>query len=241
MKRIFIFLTFLLAVVSCKKDEPVVVLTVLDENIELYAGQTYQIAPTGGSNFTYISDNNYVADVSSSGLVTANKVGRAKILVTSSAGSVPVYLKVEAKNNLYSEPITDWNLTKNEIISRLGTPQSVTESSISYTSSNPAIILYAYSFDILSKLKGSGVAVFSSYVDSLSEFLEERYKFYDSSGDIIMYINGNDYNSATIIVGVTVANDGSLLVAYVKRAGQKSNQDIKLKFMELFLVQDGKN
>lgn len=227
MKQLIFAFIILLIVSGCKKDDPAPVLTVPHENVDLEVGMTYQVIATGGESFIYQSKDDFVATINNAGIISAKHVGRVEITVSSTAGTVSIYVKVNPKISLYDEPFTNWNLTRSEILTQLGAPDMEDGNSIAYLSSNPAVFLYMYTFNALSKLTGSAVAVKSEYVYILSDFIDERYQYYDSSEGVMMFINSTDREDATVVVGITVVDSNTILVGYIPNSGSKFKiQDI---------------
>ncbi|MDP2235024.1 MAG: Ig-like domain-containing protein [Bacteroidales bacterium] len=202
---------------SCKKDkeEPIPVVSVAQANVNLYTGTTFQIVATGGDSLTYQSDNEFVAKVSKTGLINADRVGRANITVSSATSSATVYVKVDPKFNLYEEPLINWSLTKTEVIAQLGTPSEQDGGRIYYTSSNTAVYRYSYVFDNLNKLEASAVIIKSFHYESLSNFVAERYLFIGQSDGLFVFVNHIDPEKVNLSVVLGIVNADYLMVMYM--------------------------
>lgn len=222
MKQLIYIFFIILIVSSCKKDEPKPdiakpVLTVPHDYVELEAGETFQIIASGGESFNYQSNREFVATVSSAGIIKANKVGRAHITVLSTAGSLTINVKVIGKINLYEEPFTNFNLTRNEIIAQLGNPIQTEDDYIAYASTNPAVFRYVYNFDSSSKLKRSAAIIEGNYVLILLEYLDERYEFYGETDRVYFYLNDESVEKATIVIGLKEVIPSNLSVGYMPK------------------------
>lgn len=202
----FVFLlslSTLLIASACSKSEDDK--SSLDKtSITLNRDKTIQLnVSTGNNSVNWSSQDEYIASVSESGLVTGNRIG--KTIVT--ANDLKCEVIVDPIYRLYEEPILDWTMTKSQIVSKLGNPYSSTSTSVIYETNNSKAPLVLYSFDTNGKLKGSYISVLPYYATECSDFLLERYAVWDvSSGSDIIALFGNslDAKKATVIVGIQV-------------------------------------
>ena len=121
MKKVFLFFMVLSAVMlySCKED----VITVKNgELVQLNHGDTHQIEAESISMIRYESSDEYCAQVSKCGLVQANYVGSANILLNNEIEEKIVKVEVKAVSSLYEEPDIAFGDTKLSVIDKLGTP-----------------------------------------------------------------------------------------------------------------------
>lgn len=231
----FVFLlslSTLLIASACSKSEDEK--STLDKtSITLNKDKTIQLnVSTGNNSINWSCEDEYVASVSNSGLVTGNRVG--KTIVT--ANDLKCQVIVDPIYNLYEEPVLDWNMTKSQIVSKLGTPYSSTSTTIIYETKNSKAPLIMYTFDTNGKLKGSYVTVMSNYVTECSDFLLERYAVWDiSSGSNIIALFGNslDTKKATVIVGIQVESRYIGVVYIPNNSTKSANVEISNDVKEL--------
>ncbi|OJU49918.1 MAG: hypothetical protein BGN96_10495 [Bacteroidales bacterium 45-6] len=161
---------------------------------------TYQIRATSEKSISYVSEDEFHATVNATGLVTAGKVGEMNVLVSDGSTTKKFNVKVTPKSALYNEPLTDWTLTKAQVISKLGTPYNQTDSLCVYRQSDPAVSYLMYLFTTAGKIKGVVTTVGTRHTTSLTTILTERYA--GTSNDVYFYMNQITYAKATTIIGM---------------------------------------
>ncbi len=197
MKKYFVLFVALFALVSCSKDDDDDI-TVDQTNVELYSKDFHQIT-TNQANPTYSSENEYVAKVSNTGMITAKHIGSTFIDIN---GNQKVEVTVKAKYGLY-EPLHDFNLTKSEVIAKRGTPTETEDTVIIYKNPSSEINLEIYTF---SKVKGNLIssAILYPTEDYVTNnyALAERYEpyTYNSSEYVFYYIDALQYKDAKFVV-----------------------------------------
>ncbi|MDR2118769.1 MAG: Ig-like domain-containing protein [Tannerellaceae bacterium] len=238
MKQIiFILAAVVLSLVlgGCEKDEEKHTPDIISLNISektLYYKDEYQIEAASKSAITYTSENEYHAEVSKTGLVTARFVGETNVLLSNIEDNKTFKVIVKPKSSLYPEPDVKFGDTKSSITAKFGTPDSETSSVIGYDNSkgigytdysNTAPILM-FLFDEANKLTSYGVMVKVAYLSTLADFLSERYLIVTrSEEDRYWFINGLDTNTAAMAIGLEVYNTSYLRVIYIPNtSGSKS-------------------
>ncbi|PXV68997.1 Ig-like protein group 2 [Dysgonomonas alginatilytica] len=213
-KSILLFLAFPLFLVSCGSDDDNNSITLKESEKSLNNTQTYQIEATSDTKLSYLSENEYIAKVSESGLVTAGKVGEANILVSDASSSKKVKITVTPKSTLYPEPNIEFGISKSDLIKKLGKPDTDTSDGIAYSnySTNAPIALYI--FDTNNKLKSSAVMVKTSFGVELEKFLTERYVLANESTDMAVFINALAIKKATMLIGVQVYESTYYMTLY---------------------------
>ena len=105
-RKFFIILAVLpLLLAGCSKDEPkpdIISLVVTEKTLNF--GDEYQIVATSKAPIVYEVENEYHADVSETGLVTARFIGETIILLSNGEDSKTFKIIVSPKSNLYPEP-----------------------------------------------------------------------------------------------------------------------------------------
>ena len=234
MRRITIVLIAAIAIsfMGCNKEK---LITLSTTSTTLHHGETYQIPAECENPITYSSANQYHAKVSSSGLVTAQYVGKTTIRLESEDDSKTFTVTVSPKSQLYPEPNIRFGETKSSVISKYGTP-TTTNSGIGYNnySTNAPILLVT--LDGNDCVTGYALAVKSAYTSELADFLGERYATIGYDDDVSYYRNGLSASTSTMAVALTLYNVNYWLVAYLpydsKGDINKIDMDALLKMLE---------
>lgn len=200
MKKVFLFFMVLSAVMlySCKED----VITVKNgELVQLNHGDTHQIEAESISLIRYESSDEYCAQVSQYGLVQANYVGSANILLNNEIEEKIVKVEVKAVSSLYEEPDIAFGDTKLSVIDKLGTPSEDNGNTFIYKdySSSVSYLLVLFEND---RVLSSAVMLDHSYSSELATFIGERYRSLGVIDKYFCYINSLQVADATMMVGL---------------------------------------
>lgn len=227
MKRILLALMAVAIIAGCEKEEGGnLVLNYKD--VILYHGEEWQIETSESSGTSFSSSNEYHAKVSENGLIKAMFVGEADITVASGKKTETVHVTVRPKNTKFKEPLFDFNLTRSEIISRLGTPDSETDEMIMYKETNT--LLYGYAFGSNGKLSNAMFATTLSNAADVVEFLAERYL--PISVDPALFVNSLDPKTVTMEVSINL-DSGLTMVLYLPYEAKTKSTDIANGFKQL--------
>lgn len=201
-----------LFVLSCEKSTP---LTVEPSEIVLYTDGTQQINAEPSDGVKYTSDDDYYASVDANGLVTANKVGKTNIRVSSSNGDATIPVVILPKYSLYPEldPV---------INSPVSTLKNVLGSNYSSSYSSTGELLYSYenyntyTTEIIAtisnnKCTGVGVLVPTSNMSMLIKYLTERYTIAGMLNDYYLFMNHDE----NVVISLTLYNISFLMVMYL--------------------------
>lgn len=212
---------FILAVVlplvfaGCSKDDDPDVISLKVSEKTLYFEDEYQIEATSKTAINYMVENEYHAEVSETGLVTARFVGETNVLLSNGEDTKNFKVIVKPKSNLYPKPDVKFGDSKSSIIAKFGTPDSETSSVIGYTDySNTAPILM-FLFDSSNKLSSYAVMVKSMYSSVLADFLLERYLVVSEKDGLFLFINGLNTTTATMVIGLQLYNISYWQVMYI--------------------------
>ncbi len=189
MKKL-LFLTILSSVIflKCSKKEATLQeLLVTTTSISFNSGETLQIDAISDFSINYKSDHEYHATVSSSGLVTAVKVGETIITITSNGISKEVSVEVLPTQNILSDLILEWGILRSEIKTKVGEPDDEYPDEITYYDIYGTAEDVIYEFDTDDKLIATWVYINISKTSTLKEFLLERYAFINSKNGIDFY------------------------------------------------------
>ncbi len=199
----------------------------------------FQIVATSDTPITYTSENEYHAEVSESGLVTAGRVGETNIVLTNGEDTKKVKITVQPQSNLYPEPDLTFGMSRSAVKAKLGTPDSETDGAIGYGEWSYAADIVMCLFDGADKLTSYAVMVKTAYTEQLSDFLSERYVLggVDADEYLLAYVNGLDPNSTTMLIGAQVYNLSYWMVIYLpysatSRSGYTANHSDIMKSIE---------
>lgn len=217
-----ILCTMTIVMVSCEKANTK--LEVTPGTVSLYANGTKQLTTTPSTGVTFSSEDKFYAEVSSDGLVKANKVGRTNIKVTSKNQTSFVPVTIMPKYTLYPELESIVGAPVSKMTSILGTnyKQGITSSGdISYT--------YAeynnYTYGIVCTFKNGvcnniGTIVSTTYLNQFCDYLIERYTVAGMQNDYYFFL---DHDQKTII-SMTLYNAYYMMAIYIPYSGSKASE-----------------
>lgn len=203
MKKYFALVVILFTLFSCSKDEDESI-TVDSTDVEMFSKDTHQISTNQG-NPVYTSENEYIAKVSISGLITANHIGNTAIDIN---GKKMVNVKVNAKYSIY-EPLHDFSLTKNQIKDKLGSAYAEQDTALLYKDPISTVSGEIYFFNKnTGKLNGAGIIYPTRYFESYGYGLLERYQAltYDEKNYSLYFIDALELNNAKMVVVCNLYN-----------------------------------
>lgn len=177
-------------------------------NVSVRVGQTYNL----GSTQSWSSSKTFVATVSSGGTITGQHVGRCT--VSCPKGSCQV--NVLANINLFQDPITQWGLTKSQVIAQAGYDyQETSNGDLAYETGSSIAPYLGYSFEN-GGLSMTVLFVKTSYTTQVVDHLSERYKFMYKEGSSFVFINGNTTSESNTMVILRYYNSSYWAVVYTK-------------------------
>lgn len=217
MKKGLVFLAVVLPLVlaGCSKDDEPDVISLEVSEKTLYSGDEYQIEATSKAPITYTVENEYHAEVTETGLVTARFVGETNVLLSNGEDTKNFKVIVKPKYNLYPEPDVKFGDSKSSIIAKFGTPDDETSSGIGYIDYSNAAPILMFLFDSNDKLDSYGVLVRSIYSSTLAEFLSERYMPIGEEDGDFFFINGLNPTTATMAIGLQLYDISYWIVMYM--------------------------
>jgi len=237
MKNLFICLALASALLACQKEP---VLTLEQTTASLKSGENFSIIATGFDSFTFTSQDEYVAKVSATGVVTAQRIGKTNIVVKAEDKVAFFNVVVAPTYNLFAEPIMEWGMSREQLISKLGTPASSTADGVGYSNSSTIAPYSVYLFDSRG-LSVSSVLINSNYSSQLGSFMAERYLLVsvDAEEYSIYFINALTLQKATTLVGLDLYNLSYWMAAYIRNESYTKggmavrNDDISKKISEI--------
>jgi len=228
-KNLFILCAILpLVFNSCSSDDDKDSSIKLSKNeFTLNYEDEVQIDATSTKSISYQSESKYVANVSSTGLITAGRIGKTKINLTNGNDSKDISIIVNPKYKLYPEPIDKIKFgdSKSKIKSVFGTPTSETSTSILYYN-------YHSPFHLAFILNNSGNITSMGIIcetlkapKTLPDFLIERYQIFALDG----YTAGFTNEAMDMLVGFTPSDDLSQMMIIYMPNTTKSINSISIK------------
>lgn len=225
MKRNLLLALPLLACVcfACKEEPDLI--TLKEEVKTLYVEDKYQIEVSSATPVEYVSENDYYAQVSESGVVTAGHVGETFVTLSNGVETRKLKVTVEPQSNLYPEPYLDFGISKNDFIDKYGAPDTNAGDVITYRDYSTAASFVMYVFDNDSTLKSVAVSVKGTYSPELGKFLAERYFCIDL--DNLYFINGLTLDDADMVVSASLTNLTSWTILYVPNASSHKSSTLQ--------------
>lgn len=217
MKKGLVLLAVVLPLVlaGCSKDDEPDVISLEVSEKTLYSGDEYQIEATSKAAINYTVENEYHAEVSETGLVTARFVGETNVLLSNGEDTKNFRVIVKPKYNLYPEPDVKFGDSKSSIVAKFGTPDTETSSGIGYDDYSNAAPILMFAFDSNDKLESYAVMVNSFYSSTLAEFLSERYLPVAEEDGVFLFINGLNTTTATMGIVLQLYDISYWMVGYV--------------------------
>jgi hypothetical protein len=215
VRNVLLVVILPLMLVNCTDGEDPNVISLKVSEKTLYKHDQYQIEASSKTPITYTVENEYHALVSETGLVTAMFVGETHVFLSNGEDTKNLKVIVHPQNNLYPEPDIRFGDFKSAIEEKLGTPDYETSSGVVYTDYSSAAPLLILLFDTSNKLRSYAVQVKTMYTSTLSDFLSERYLYLtETDSGILLFSNGLNPASSTMMIGLDLADTSYWLVMY---------------------------
>ena len=189
---------FSISLSSCGSDNNDEPDASIPTSIDVLVGRNFMLGAKGN----WYSSNDFIASVTNDGVVFAKHVGEC--VIEGAIGRKKYYctVTVNPTSTLIQEPITEWNMSKPQLIAKCGQDYVVSGKSIGYITNNNIAPIVLYLFDDSNKLSSSAVTVKTSYTSELVNFLTERYQVIGRDGYDFFFANGSNQQSITTVVGV---------------------------------------
>lgn len=202
---------------SCVTDDA-------EPELQIPTSQTIQVGNSFNLGFSanWDSSNDFVAEVSLEGVITANHVGECII----SDGSKKCAVTVSPKSHFMTEPITEWGMKKSLLISKCGSDYKESGDAIGYATgiAKTPLIMYTFKDD---KLSSSLIMVDVDYSESLMDFLLERYRPVNQEGYTFYFANGYSETSITTFVSASLYNKDFWSVLYIPFSNTRGGCELK--------------
>lgn len=221
MKKILFLLAVLpMVLLSACSDDDENGLSLDKSEISLYYED--EIKLTASDNVTWSSEDEFVAKVSSNGVVEGGHVGKTFIVASNGSETVKCAVEVKPKYNTFVEPVLDFGASKADIKAK-EKRELVTDNatSLGYKDSKDGVaIIYTFKNG---KMTAAGIGLQYKYSDDILDFLLERYApaTMDKDEYIFTFVNGMS-GRWTMSISVQLSSS-TILVAYIpKDATSKS-------------------
>lgn len=221
MKKILLSIILIILFVGCSKDENNQDSLNIPSNVSVKVDSSFNL----GSVQSWVSSNTFVAEITQEGVITGKHVGNCTVNCSDASCSVTV----TANNTLYEEPITDWGISKSELISRKGQPDRESGNTLIYETGNSAAPYEMYTVKN-GILETSAVLVLSSYTSSMTDHILDRYYpvYYDD--DYYYFANAYTLSDASIVVVAGLSDNAQYwLVMYMDYSSAKTVSSIDVR------------
>ena len=182
---------------ACSKEEAEPNPALDKYQVTLKTGQSTTVTYTGQGSCQWSSDEPLIATVED-GVIKGVRVGKTKI----HANDLVCNVTVTPSYTRYYEPCTEWNCSKNKVMSYMSEYSLYGDSSenpLMYYGTG-SVIAYMYDFNDSNKLESSFMAIELSDADYIADFLVERYVFAHYDDEYFYFISVDDKSFITLAV-----------------------------------------
>ena len=215
MKKILFLLAMLpmLVFTACSDDDENS-LSLDKSEISLYYED--EIKLTASDNVTWSSEDEFVAKVSSNGVVEGGHIGKTFIVASNGSETVKCVVEVKPKYNTFVEPALDFGASKADIKAKEKRELiSETATGLGYKDSKDGVaIIYTFKNG---KMNACGFGLQYKYADDIMDFLLERYAPATMNDDknTFIFVNGMS-GKWDMMVALTVQS-GMIQVMYAPK------------------------
>lgn len=214
MQKVFMILAAMLsafAFTSCSSDDDSTV-SLSESAVTLKVDENKQLKASGDVK-KWGSENEFIASVSTNGLVTANHVGETQVIANGSNGSAICHVTVQPQYTYYAEPPCKEGITKSDVKKyEKRNLRSESTDGLFYDGESSLVTAVAYQFDSNGYLKYVLLMIphhnSSVLVQQLVNFLLERYNPVTEMDGVYSFIDANNLKTASKIVYMEVAPQG---------------------------------
>ncbi len=200
-------------IASCSKDDDEV--PSVQTSCELEVGETFDLGFKG----EWLTSNPYVATIDQEGIITAQRMGTARVLLNKH--NLHCDVTVKPNYTLYNEPVTEWGISKNALIEKRGMPDAADGEMVGYVTNNEALPLEMYTFEEY-RLTECMMMGDANYKSQITKHLNQRYKYMTQSEGILIYIDSERADNAKTLIGLACDN-GIAMLLYLESQFSRSD------------------
>ena len=180
--------------------------------VSLKVGEHYSL----GVNSEWNSSNPFSATVNEYGVIRGIRAGEAT--VSTNYFGLSCRVNVKPSYTLYEEPVLQWGISKNALISKRGLNYVEDNGVIAYKNNSNIAPIEMYLFEN-NKLVSSVEIVKTTHTEELVEHLGQRYKpaAIDNNSHAYYFLDGNNTADASMAVIVSLYNTQLWQVVYMPR------------------------
>ena len=194
-------------------------------------GDTWDMGVNGIST----TDNDFIVSVTDKGVAKAEHVGDCII----SNGQNKCQVSVKGRIVLYKDPVTQWGISKSQLIAICGNDYIEQNGNIGYKNNDTTCPMVAYMFKN-NALSCVGVLVSTDKSETLAKFLVERFLPVEQSGYEYYFVNNNNPSKVTTSVMLSFYNADYWMVTYVpannSRAATEESSDISTVLSKMISI-----
>lgn len=217
----------MIALTGCQEEY-----SVNTKSVSISSDGSYSLVVSPNDNgWTFESNNDLIASVSSTGLITANYVGNTSIVIKNAANNFTATCSVTVtpKYTMYREPYLNFGAAKSNVKAyETRSLYGEDTGGLVYLGENSFITLMIYLFENETYTTG-GATVPTVYASLVGSFCAERYVYLATEDNMIMLVTP-DYKT---LVGVEVYSTSYIYVLYFKNTFITRSADLNLNSIEL--------
>lgn len=222
LSLVMLFMASSLALSSCSDDEDTLANPTIPTTKSMTVGEVWSIKGSG----TLITDNDFIVSISENHNVKAEHIGDCII----SNGDSKCKVHVNGRITLYKDPVTQWGISKSQLISICGEDYIEQNGIIGYKNNDSTCPMVAYTFKN-NALNGVGVLVSTDKSETLAKFLVERYLPVEQSGYEYYFVDNNNPSKVTTAVMLSFYNVDYWMVTYVPINESRASLDFDISAM----------
>lgn len=189
----------LVALIGCSQEKEI---PELKTSISLYVGEQEQIEVN--LPVTWSTDTPFVAEVDDEGVVTANHVGRAEVVASTSTGHTTCVVEVKPRYHTFVEPYYELFGQDGAAVIAKEKRKLVEKSEVEliYEGEVPPISRVSYTLSSDGMVESADVWIMRTHLEEVMDFLGERYNPITQIGNKIVGFSTNYPNSSNLNIRI---------------------------------------
>ena len=177
-------------------------ISISPSSVSMHYDDTQQLNAQGATSWT--SNDDFIAKVDQTGLVTGGHVGTTQITASNGKKSAICEVTITPEYNLYDSPILEWGASMNSVqSSEIHELLRSSDAALIYDytkGTSPCLLTYSFENSTLKAIVA--ILNYSSYVDA-GYYLLERYQPIGESEGMYIFLDALTQSKATTIVGLS--------------------------------------